>query len=391
MTKKSRVLVFTTAYRPMIGGSEIALEEIIRRLPDIFFDIVTPRHKSEFKAFESGNNFNIHRIGPGFEAARIMFPVLGFFKAVRLMRDNKYDAVHAYQASYGGGAAWLTKLFYSNILFVLTIQEGKNLDEQSAVLNWFRGLIIKKADTITAISNYLKEYVQKVSKNKNVFLIPNGVDLKQFPITPFDKLRVLSLSKDNFQLPITKKEKTIITVSRLVPKNGLSDLIKAFHILSTRYSLLATRYSLLIIGDGSQRGELFNLADELGVKDNIEFVGTISNKDIYEHLVSASVFARPSLSEGLGTAFLEAMAAGLPIVATPVGGIPDFLKDGETGLFCQVGNPEDVAEKINRILTDDDLRNRLILNGRKLVEEKYDWNKIADQFKNLYNFCHYEK
>src|SRR3989338_953049 len=102
--KSKRVLVFTTAYRPMIGGSEIALEEIIRRLPDIFFDIVTPRHEREFKVFESGGNFSIHRVGPSLKVAKIVFPAPGVLKAIKLMKDNKYDAIHAYQASYGGGA-----------------------------------------------------------------------------------------------------------------------------------------------------------------------------------------------------------------------------------------------------------------------------------------------
>src|SRR3989344_7577360 len=134
MQQKSRVLVFTTAYRPLIGSSEIAVEEIIGRLPDIFFDIITPRHKSVFKAFESGGNFNIHRVGPGFESAKIIFPVLGFLKARKLMRDKNYDALHAYQASYGGGAAWLIKLLYPRLPFILTMQEGKKLDEQAFIL-----------------------------------------------------------------------------------------------------------------------------------------------------------------------------------------------------------------------------------------------------------------
>jgi len=320
MQEKSRILVFTTAYRPMIGGSELALEEMIRRLPDVFFDVITPRYKREFKALESGSNFNVYRIGPAVGVAKIMFPVLGFFKALGLMRDNKYNVVHAYQASHGGGAAWLVKLFNPKLSFILTMQEGKNLDKQSFLLNWFRGLIIKKADIVTVISNYLGEYVKKTAKNKKIFLVPNGVDLSKFQISS-DKLQTdLGFSGE--------KENRIITVSRLVPKNGVGDLIKAFKILYTKYKILNTK--LLIIGDGSQRSELFKLVGELDLKDSVEFLGSIPNEKIYEHLASSSVFVRPSLSEGLGIAFLEAMAVGVPIIGTPVGGIPDFLKDGLT-------------------------------------------------------------
>ena len=377
MQQKSRVLVFTTAYRPLIGGSEIALEEIIGRLPDIFFDIITPRHKSVFKAFESGGNFNIHRVGPGFESAKIIFPVLGFLKARKLMRDKNYDALHAYQASYGGGAAWLIKLLYPRLPFILTMQEGKKLDEQAFILNWLRELIIKKADVITVISNYLKEYTRNISNNKKVFLIPNGVDLKnfQFPISNFQ-------SNLNLQNPGFENTKTIITVSRLVPKNGLSDLIQAFSILNTKYKMQNTK--LMIVGDGPLLASLNFEVKSLRMEDSVNFIGKISNEMIPQYLAQADVFVRPSLSEGLGTAFLEAMAAGLPVIATPVGGISDFLKDGETGLFCRVGDPEDIAAKISKVLSDGVLKSRLILNGRKLVEEKYTWDKISDKFRELY-------
>src|SRR3989338_3281232 len=147
MQKKSKILLFTTAFRPMIGGSEIALEEMVYRLPDIFFDIITPKYGNEYKKLEISGNFRVHRVGFGFKSAKIIFPILGFIKARQLIIGNKYSAVHAYQASYGGGAAWLVKLFSPRLPFILTMQEGKKLDEQSAILNWFRELIIMKADT----------------------------------------------------------------------------------------------------------------------------------------------------------------------------------------------------------------------------------------------------
>jgi len=388
MAEKSRILVFTTAFRPMIGGSELALEEIIRRLPDIFFDIVTPKYKAGFDPFEVGSNFNVHRVGVGAGVLdKIIFPVLGFFKALMLMRNNSYDAMHAYQASHGGGTAWLVKLFYSHLLFVLTMQEGKKLDEQSALLNWFRGLIIKRADIVTVISSYLEDYVNKISKNKKIFLIPNGVDIDKFKIDPpagGEKLKI--------------NGKTIITVSRLVKKNGVGDLIEAFRLLVTSYQLPVTSYQLIIIGDGPLREDLELRITNYELRGCIKIIGKVLPDEIPKYLARADVFVRPSLSEGLGTAFLEAMAAGLPVIGTPVGGILDFLRDPSThsfdatqdksgqatGLFCKVGDPEDIAKKINIVLSDGNLRSRLITNGRKLVEEKYNWDKIAEEFRNLY-------
>lgn len=373
--KPRRILIFTTAYRPMIGGSEIALEEIIRRLPDIFFDIVTPRYKNEFKVFESGGHFNIYRVGPGFEVAKFVFPVLGFLKAVKLMRDKNYDVVHAYQASYGGGAGWLLKLFCPKLKFILTLQEGQDLAEQNILIKFFRGLIIKKAYIITAISNYLANYAKAMNPKAKVFLIPNGIDL--------DKFQVLDHKLQTDFKFNSQKDNTIITVSRLVSKNGLGDLIKAFQILNTKYNLLNNK--LIIIGDGPLRENYQSLISNYKLQDKVKLLGEVSPDEIPKYLAQADIFVRPSLSEGLGIAFLEAMAAGLPIIATPVGGIPDFLKDGETGLFCRVGDPEDIAEKISMVLSDDGMKNRLILNGRKLVEERYTWNKIASEFKKIYD------
>lgn len=375
MQQKSRILVFTTVYRPMIGGSEIALEEIISRLPDIFFDIVTSKYKRDFKTLEAGSNFNIHRIGFGLGIIdKVIFPVTGCLRAISLIRDNHHDAIHAYQASYGGGAAWLVKMLGFRLPFLLTMQEGKNLDRQPLLINWLRGLIIKKADAITVISNYLGEYVRKISPYSKVFLIPNGVDLKKFQ-TLGSQLQI-SLGHEN------QKENQIITVSRLVPKNGVDDIIKATGLLKNKYNI--PNIKLIIVGDGRQREELFRLVKELGLENNVEFLGSISNEKINGYLASSSVFVRPSLSEGLGTAFIEAMAAGVPIIGTPVGGIPDFLKDQATGLFCKPNDPQDLADKINRILTNKDLSDELIRDAHILVEDTYDWDKIAIKFRDLY-------
>ena len=102
-------------------------------------------------------------------------------------------------------------------------------------------------------------------------------------------------------------------------------------------------------------------------------------------MVNADIFVRSSLSEGLGTAFLEAMAVGLPVIGTPVGGIPDIIKDGQTGLICQAGDPKDIADKIKTLLNDLGLRKRLSENGCRMVSEKYSWGQIASQFSTIYH------
>lgn len=374
MAEKSRVLILTTAYLPQVGGSELAIKNITDRLPGVCFDLITSHPSKNLPEYEKIGNVNVYRVGNSltlfsFLLPKNFFPIAVFFKACQLIRKHgQYNIIHAYQASQAAGGGWLLKWKYPNIPFLVTVQEGKILNQQSLLTRFFRHLIFRKADSVTVISNYLAQYVKSQNPKIPIRVIPNGVNLKQFPIS-------------NFQIPNKENERnTIITVSRLVKKNGVGDLIEAMAIVGNEIP----DARLLIIGNGTLEKDLKLKVKGLNLENNIKFLGEISNESLLEYLSMADVFVRPSLSEGLGTAFLEAMAAGLPIIGTPVGGIPDFLKDGETGLFCKVADPKDLAEKIVRILKDEKLREKIINNARKLVAQKYDWDIIANEFAQIY-------
>ena len=371
----TRIVIFTTAFKPFIGGSELAIENIIKRLPDLRFDVVTPRFKKSLKKEECVDNICIHRIGIGSKLDKLLFPVLGFLKAIKISPV----LFHTYQASYGGGAGWLYKTFFRNKKFILTLQEGKDLEKQSFLVKFFRRLIIKKADRITAISNYLADYAKKYNKKAEIKVIPNGVDITNFQFKIFNLQKRQEL-RDS--LGIKKDEKVIITVSRLVPKNSVEMLIDAVEDL--RFNNKDLRIKLLVIGSGPLEKSLKARVESLKLNSYVLFLGDVAYDKLPDYLALANVFVRVSLSEGLGNAFLEAMAVGVPIIGTSVGGIPDFLKNGKTGLFCKVNDTQDLANKIEMILNNSELKNKLVNNARLLVEEKYNWNKIAQQFKELY-------
>ncbi len=356
----SRILLFSTAYLPYLGGAELALKEITKRITGIGFDLITARLDDGLLREEKIGNINIFRVGP-----KILYPGLAFLKALSLQNKNKYDAILALQASQGGGAAWLFKLFNPRVLFILNIQEGKDLKGQGFLINFFRKIIIRKADIITVISRYLAGYALKAGSKAKIVIIPNGVDLDRFKYKTKNAGRNLK----------------IITVSRLVPKNGIEDLIQAFYILKTKYNM--QNIELAIIGSGSLKENLKLKVNGLKLEKEVKFLGTIQNEELPGYLHGADVFVRPSLSEGLGTAFLEAMAAGVPIIGTEIGGIPDFLINGETGLYCKANDPADLAEKINSILSNEPLREKLIKNGRDMIEAKYNWENIAKEYGEL--------
>lgn len=376
-----RILIFTTAYKPLTGGSEIAIEEFTRRLPDAFFDILTPRHKKSFPAAENGGeNSAIYRLGFGFGFDKYVFPVLGFFRGLSLLGGRDEKIIHAFQASHSAGAAYLLKLFFPSIRFILTIQEGKKLEDQNFLIKFLRKLILKKADRVTVISNYLKDYVinQGADKNK-IILIPNGVDMEKF------NNDVAPEPREN--LKASKDHKVIISTSRLVPKNGLSGLIDAIPYINVEAS---KPVKLIIIGSGPLKSELEKKIIDNNLSDKVEILDEKKHTELPQFLRSADVFVRPSLSEGLGNSFLEAMAAGLPVIGTikiagaVKTGIADFIKEGETGLSCDPNDPKDIADKISLVFNNISLADKLAKNGQNLVIEKYDWNKIAGQYKNLY-------
>ncbi|OGM98974.1 MAG: hypothetical protein A2915_03365 [Candidatus Yanofskybacteria bacterium RIFCSPLOWO2_01_FULL_41_34] len=380
MTQKSRVLILTTAYLPQVGGSELAIKNITDRLPGIYFDLITSRPPSaptggggskNIPAFEQMGNVNIYRVGNSFSLLNFLlpknfFPIAIFLKAHQLMRKyGQYNIIHAFQASQAAGGGWLLKWIYPKTSLIVTIQEGKVLNKQSWLMRFFRYLIFRKTDSVTAISNYLAQYVKSQNPKIPISVIPNGVDLEKFT---------------NHESRIMNHKKVIITVSRLVKKNGIGDLIEAVAMVIREIP----DAKLMIVGDGPLEKNLKLKVKNLKLENHIEFLGDISNDLLPKYLFMADIFVRPSLSEGLGTAFLEAMAAGLPIVGTAVGGIPDFLKNGQTGLFCKVSDPKDLAEKIILLLSDKQLREKIINNGRALVAEKYNWNIIANEFAKIY-------
>ena len=349
----------------------MAIKNVTDRLPEFDFDLITSRFSSDVPLYEKIGNVNVYRVGNflsrfSFLLPKNFLPIAVFFKARRLIAQHgPYDLIHAYQASQAAGGGWLLKWAYPRIPFLVTVQEGKILTSQSMLTRFFRNFIFKKADHATVISNYLAKYVASQNKNLPVTIIPNGVDLNKFPVS-------------SFQFPV--KDKTVITVSRLVEKNGVKDLIEAIAVVAKKIPDVR----LMVIGDGDLKTDLIKRSESLGMENNVSFLGEIDNNLLPHYLAKAMVFVRPSLSEGLGISFLEAMAAGVPIIGTPVGGIIDFLEDGETGLFCKVKDTQDIGEKIIRILSDKELHDKLANQGRELVRREYDWDIIVQKFRDIY-------
>ena len=370
-----RILIFSVAYFPHVGGAEVFVKEITRRLPNYEYDLICARFDSRLPPVERIENVHVYRIGMGSIIDKFLFPITGFLKAMQLHKNRKYHLIHGIMANYAGLAALFLK-WYSGLPLLLTEQSG---DSEWTVFKytWFIHPLFKRiykdSDHVHVISQYLKERAKRYGYRGEVDVIPNGVDLKHFS----NHYHEADIKKLKDEIGIKDDEFVIITTSRLVLKNAIDDLIKSLPYLQIPYKLL-------ILGTGPDEGKLKELTSRLGLESSVVFLGHIDHIELPKYLKCAHVFVRPSLSEGLGNSFLEAMAAGLPVIGTPVGGIVDFLTDGKTGLLCPPRNPMTLAEKIMTLVNNQQLRREIIANSLKLVQNGYDWDNIARRFGQVY-------
>lgn len=363
-----RILIFSTAYLLFVGGAEIAVKEITDRLDasGYVFEMITLNLDGKQKTEERIGSVFVHRIGGRGYFYKLLYPFAALYLARRRHHASPFAATWSIMASFSGFAALFFKVSYPRVPFILTLQEGDPLSRpqrRAAIVLPLFWQIFRQANSIQAISKYLADFAGRMGAKAPIQVIPNGVDLKNF-----------SASVSNEEKQVIRNElptvtTRLVTISRLVEKNGVGDIIDAL-------GLLPESIGLIIVGTGNLEKKLKNQAAALGLTKRISFVGSVAYKNVPKWLAASDIFIRPSLSEGMGNAFIEAMAAGVPVIGTPVGGIVDFLRDGETGVFCQPHSPSSIAEAVKKLLADPTLQQKLIENGKKLAVS-YDWNIIA--------------
>jgi len=379
-----RIVIFSLGYYPLlVGGAEVAIKEITDRISpeDIQFTMITAKRRKEHSRFERIGNIDIYRVGLGFEFFDkfIWMPLFGCLKATLLHRKNKFDGVWAMMANQSGVSASLFKL-WNKVLLVTTLQEG---DEEEHLKRYVLGndflykifirpwhiMPIRLADRVTAISNYLVERAKDSGAKGEVKLIPNGVDLEKFSKEFSEDMLKMGREKAGF----SNDDILIFTSSRLVKKNGVADLISSLEFLPDSFKLL-------VAGDGEDREKLEKMIEKKRLTERAVILGFIEPDYMPYYLKMSDIFCRPSLSEGMGNSFIEAMASGVPVVATSVGGIKDFLVDGETGFVVLPENPKSIASGIERAYKN---RDKVIKKAKEKARE-YDWSDIAEDMKKVF-------
>ncbi|GMQ95523.1 MAG: hypothetical protein BMS9Abin13_640 [Patescibacteria group bacterium] len=391
-----RILIFSLAYYPLhVGGAEVAIKEITDRIDsdETEFDMVCLRFDRNLTKVEKVGNVTVYRIGftkkdPTMSDLKkfplhlnkLLFQFLAAWKAHRLHKQHHYDGIWAMMAHSSGVPAGLFKTFHPKVPYVLTLQEGDPVDHIKRKMLPIYPLFVrgfKKADIVQAISTFLAAWARDMGFEGPLEVIPNAVDTKHFS----QKYPPQELETLKQELGKGPGDVFVITTSRLVKKNAIDDVIRAL-------PLLPENVKFLVLGIGPDEAVLHEFAKEKGVEERVKFLGQVEHVVLPKYLQISDVFIRPSLSEGMGISFIEAMAAGLPVVATQEGGIADFLFDPDrdpskkpTGRAVDPRDPEGIAKQIAAFIEKKEETAHIVENARKLVFAKYDWDLIARDMK----------
>jgi glycosyltransferase involved in cell wall biosynthesis len=234
----------------------------------------------------------------------------------------------------------------------------------------YRALVafnLGQADLITCTSQVMARAVERLTPPETpIHVVPFGVDLTHFHPRAHPKSSVGPL--------------VIGVVKSLEELYGIEYLLRAFASLCVQPSDLR----LLIVGDGTQRIALESLASKLDIAESTRFVGRVRHDQVIRYLHQMDIFVVPSLQESFGVAAVEASAAGLPVIASNVGGLLEVVVDGETGFLVPPADVEALSGRLSQLIADPALRQRMGQAGRAFIKAHYDWKTNAAQMESLY-------
>ena len=371
-----RVLLAPSAYYPQVGGIEELTRQLGRALQARGHETTVLTNRWPDGLIES-------EVLGGVEVKRLRFPLpaMRLAAAARFIieapsaiwavthhvRDWRAEVVHVIGA--GPQSAYLGMLADRlGAPLVFTTQGELSFDahdvfERSATLRAGLRRTVRQARIVTACSAFtLRNLEAFVSPRCPSLVIPNGVDPEEFV---------------GGNASETDSEPYVLGVGRLVPQKGFDLLIDAF--ASTELAGL----NLVIAGDGYEREALARRAVDLGIADRVHLLGTVERSRLPALMRRAQAFALPSRGEPFGIALLEAMAAGVPAVATAAGGVPEFATDEINALLVPPDDVGALSSALGRIASDVQLRSRLAADGMRTAGG-LAWRKIAQRYEAVY-------
>jgi glycosyltransferase involved in cell wall biosynthesis len=305
--------------------------------------------------------------------AFLVFFVPTLWRLTVFLRKNKIEVV-----SLEYPLAWMAYFFLVRLWMPIKVTVGLHGDDVLSLHTsprheqWLVKHMIRSADWVLAHSLSLlseaERLVESLSDNRSY--IPLGVDCL--------RLRDQAAT-DRYRLPV-QSARYILTVAKLYPRKGIDVLLEAIGKLDPK----AQDMLFAIAGDGPDEQALKQKARHMGIEHRVLFLGEIRRRDVPGLLKDCEFFVLPSRSEPFGLVLLEAMTFGKAIIATDVGGIPEFVIDGFNGLLVPSGDSDALAKKIEFCIENSDVRTRIGRNGLSVVGARYDYDTLVLRYERFY-------
>lgn len=295
-----------------------------------------------------------------------------FLNKVLSQYENKFDIIHLHNPLVPVPTTILPVIVTEHGTVQGDISNSSVSDMSALALKLFAKKFIKQdydvlgnADIITAVSNScMQEIKNLIGEKKQMYVLGNGVDTGYF-------------KPDEM---VDRAQNIVLYTGRLDSRKGVVDLICSAKSVCGNYP----EVQFILTGKGPNREYIQKRISSLNLEGNVNLVGYVSREELLRLYQSSTMYVLPSYYEGLPTTLLEAMACGLPSIATNVDGSSEVINHGQTGLLVPPKCPEALSESIQGLLADGQRRKDIGNNGRRYVKENYDWSKIADKFAEIY-------
>ncbi|GJL80161.1 MAG: glycosyl transferase family 1 [Nitrospinaceae bacterium] len=298
------------------------------------------------------------------------FLVFFFLSVLRASRNS--DLLQAYWLP--AGIVALAVKCFKKMPVALTLWGSDFLLLRIPGLAFLLKVLIRSADAVICESDHFKNLLLKLGIPDHIIsVLPNGIDLENFQPGDGNSARR--------QLDLPENKTIILNIGGMSPVKGQRYLIEAIPEIIKREANI----QFIFVGDGETRHELETLVNAKTLSPYVLFTGMLKASEIPIWLHAADIFVLPSLSEGNPNVLLEAMACGIPVVATTVGGIPEMIRDGQEGFLVQPKSSEELARQITALIRDKTLREAMGQNGIKTVQAEYaTWEMQSAKLKTIY-------
>ena len=370
-----KIAMMTNSYKPFVAGVPISVERLTEGLRRMGHEVVVFAPSYDMQEEEKDvvrYGSLLRNVAGGFSIPNSLDPIIE-----DRFREEDFDVIHVHHPMMMGEAArYLSKRYEVPLVFTYHTRYEQylhyvGLSGLSRLMPSYLRHCTAPCDLVIAPTPLMKEYLEGISVKPPVSVLPTGIPMDSF--SP-DTEKAAQIRR----MYLRGRKHLFVSVSRLAKEKNVEFLIRSVKLIKERRG---SDFKLLLVGDGPERKHLQRLAEELGVQEEIVFVGAVPNEEIRNYCHAADLFLFASRSETQGIVLIESMAAGTPVLAVRATGTEDVVICGENGYMTNVSEME-FSDKLMDILGKKELQ--ILTEGAKKTAENYHSDLIAAKAEGIY-------